>query len=161
MPSVGKPVAGVACTPSRDHASRIACRELAVASIQRDIEVAAPLQAVWDALRDVGRIHERLVPGFVTDCRMEGRVRVVTFGSGQVIREPMLDVDPARHRVAWAAVGGSFEHYNASVQAFDLGGGSTKLRWIADLLPDEAAPAATGMIEEGLRVMKRTLEAAG
>ena len=129
-----------------------------MASIQRDIEVGAALPAVWDALRDVGRIHERLVPGFVTDCRMEGRVRVVTFGNGSVVREPILDVDPSRHRVAWAAVGGSFEHYNASVQAFEVGDGRTRLRWIADLLPDEAAPKVAGMIEEGLRVMKRTLE---
>jgi len=129
-----------------------------MASIQRDVEVEVALPRVWDALRDVGRIHERLVPGFVTDCRMEGRVRVVTFGSGSVVREPILDVDEARHRVAWAAVGGTFEHYNASVQAFDLGDGITRLRWIADLLPDEAAGTVAGMIEEGLRVMKRTLE---
>ena len=86
-------------------------------------------------------------------------MRVVTFGNGSVVREPILDIDEATHRVAWAAVGGSFVHYNASVQAFDLGGGRTRLRWIADLLPDEAAPAVAGMIEEGLRVMKRTLEA--
>lgn len=129
-----------------------------MASIQRDVEVEVALPRVWDALRDVGRIHERLVPGFVTDCRMEGRVRVVTFGNGSVVREPILDVDEARHRVAWAAVGGTFEHYNASVQAFDLGDGITRLRWIADLLPDEAAGTVAGMIEEGLRVMKRTLE---
>ena len=129
-----------------------------MASIQRDVDVEVALPRVWDALRDVGRIHERLVPGFVTDCRMEGRVRVVTFGNGSVVREPILDVDEARHRVAWAAVGGTFEHYNASVQAFDLGDGITRLRWIADLLPDEAAGTVAGMIEEGLRVMKRTLE---
>jgi len=131
-----------------------------MASIQRDVEVRVALPEVWDALADVGRIHQRLVPGFVTDCRMEGRVRVVTFGNGTVLREPILDVDAARHRVAWAAVGGQFEHYNASVQAFDRGDGVTRLRWIADLLPDEAADTVAGMIEEGLRVMKRTLEAA-
>jgi len=131
-----------------------------MASIQRDIEVAVPLADVWDALRDVGRIHVRLVPGFVTGCRMEGRVRVVTFGNGTVLREPILDIDEARHRVAWAAVGGAFEHYNASVQAFDGGDGRTRLRWIADLLPDAAAEPVAEMIEEGLRVMKRTLEGA-
>jgi len=129
-----------------------------VASIERDVEVKVPLPEVWDALRDVGRIHERLVPGFVADCHMEGRIRVVTFGNGTVVREPILDVDEARHRVAWAAVGGAFEHYNASVQAFELGDGRTRIRWIADLLPDEAAGTVAGMIEEGLRVMKRTLE---
>ena len=132
-----------------------------MASIQREIDVDIALREAWDALRDVGNIHRRLVPGFVADCRMEGRVRVVTFGNGTVVREPILVVDEERHRVAWAAVGRSFEHYNASVQAFDLGEGRTRLRWIADLLPDSAAPTVEGMIEEGLGVMKRTLEAAG
>lgn len=131
-----------------------------MASIQRDIDVDVPLRDAWDALRDVGNIHTRLVPGFVTDCRMEGRVRVVTFGNGTVVREPILDIDQTRHRVAWAAVGGTFEHYNASVQAFELDGDRVRLRWIADLLPDESAPTVAGMIEEGLRVMKRTLEGA-
>ena len=133
-------------------------RSDALASIQRDIEVDVPLRDAWDALRDVGNIHRRLVPGFVADCRMEGRVRVVTFGNGSVLREPILDVDDARHRVAWAGVGGTFEHYSASVQAFELDGDRVRLRWIADLLPDESAPTVAGMIEEGLRVMKRTLE---
>ncbi|MDR0183956.1 SRPBCC family protein [Lysobacter arvi] len=132
-----------------------------MASIQRDIDVDVPLRDAWDALRDVGRIHQRLVPGFVADCRMEGRVRVVTFGNGSVLREPILDIDDARHRVAWAAVGGPFEHYNASVQAFDLGGDRTRIRWIADLLPDEAASTVDGRIAEGLSVMKRTLEGTG
>ncbi|BDU18261.1 SRPBCC family protein [Lysobacter auxotrophicus] len=132
-----------------------------MASIQREIDVDIALRDAWDALRDVGSIHQRLVPGFVADCRMEGRVRVVTFGNGMVVREPILVIDEDRHRVAWAAVGGSFEHYNASVQAFDLGEGRTRLRWIADLLPDSAAPEVEGMIAEGLGVMKRTLEAAG
>ena len=135
-------------------------RSDALASIQRDIEVDVPLRDAWDALRDVGNIHRRLVPGFVSDCRMEGRVRVVPFGNGSVLREPILDVDDARHRVAWAGVGGTFEHYNASVQAFELDGDRVRLRWIADLLPDESAATVAGMIEEGLRVMKRTLEGA-
>ncbi|MET3931834.1 carbon monoxide dehydrogenase subunit G [Lysobacter sp. OAE881] len=132
-----------------------------MASIQREIDVDVQLRDAWDALRDVGNIHTRLVPGFVTDCRMEGRVRVVTFGNGTVVREPILDIDQTRHRVAWAAVGGTFEHYNASVQAFDLDGARTRIRWIADLLPDEAASTVDGMIAEGLSVMKRTLEGAG
>ncbi|HEY0503805.1 MAG TPA: hypothetical protein VGD42_09955 [Lysobacter sp.] len=77
------------------------------------------------------------------------------------MREPILDIDQTRHRVAWAVVGGTFEHYNASVQAFDLDGARTRIRWIADLLPDEAASTVDGMIAVGLSVMKRTLEGAG
>ena len=129
-------------------------RSDALASIQRDIEVDVPLRDAWDALRDVGNIHRRLVPGFVADCRMEGRVRVVTFGNGSVLREPILDVDDARHRVAWAGVGGTFEHYNASVQAFELDGDRVRLRGLP------GAPVAIVDLA-GRRVCEGRLDAEG
>lgn len=128
-----------------------------MASIQQEIRVQAPVEFVWQALRDVGRIHERLVPGFVSDCRLEGDTRLVTFGNGLQVREPILDVDPVRRRVAWAAVGEPFRHYNASVQAYGESGG-TRLVWIADLLPNELEAQVAGMINEALHTMKRTLE---
>jgi carbon monoxide dehydrogenase subunit G len=129
-----------------------------MASIHREIQVAAAPERVWDALRDVGRIHQRLVRGFVTDCRLEGDARVVTFGNGMTVRERIVDVDDARRRVAWSAVGEPFSHHNASVQALAEGDGHTRLVWIADLLPDELAPQIAGMIDQGMAAMKRTLE---
>ena len=130
-----------------------------MASIRREIEVAANAGTIWDVVRDVGEIHRRLVPGFVADCRLEGEARVVTFGNGLVVREAIVDLDDAARRLAWSATGGQLTHYNASLQVFDEGGGRSRLVWIADLLPHEAAGAIGGMIDEGLRVMKKTLEA--
>lgn len=40
---------------------------MATIRVERSIE--APPEQVWDALRDWGAIHERLVPGFVVDAR--------------------------------------------------------------------------------------------
>ena len=37
-------------------------------------------------------------------------------------------------------------------------GGKSEVVWIADLLPNEMAPAITGMIEQGLAAMRGTLE---
>ncbi|HEY0503470.1 MAG TPA: SRPBCC family protein [Lysobacter sp.] len=131
-----------------------------MASVHRQIEVEVPLEQAWDALRDVGRIHERLVPGFVVDCHLHGRVRTVTFADGTVVREPILDIDDERHRVAWAALGEGFDHYSASLQADDAGTGRTRLAWVADLLPDEMEPRVDGMVEQALATMKATLERA-
>lgn len=129
-----------------------------MASIRREIQVAVAPERAWDALRDVGRIHERLVRGFVTDCRLEGDARVVTFGNGMTVRERIIDVDDTQRRVAWSADGELFSHYNASVQAFAEGDGHTRLVWIADLLPNELEPQVAGMIDQGMAAMKRTLE---
>ena len=129
-----------------------------MASIRREIHVAATPGHVWDALRDVGRIHERLVRGFVTDCHLDGDTRVVTFGNGMTVRERIVDVDDAQRRVVWSVVGAPFTHHNASVQAFADGADGTRLVWIADLLPDELEMQVAGMINQGMAAMKRTLE---
>jgi carbon monoxide dehydrogenase subunit G len=131
-----------------------------MASIHQEVRIAAPAAQVWSALRDVGALHTRLVTGFVTDCRMDGDARIVTFANGIVARELIVDVSEVHRRVAWAAVGGPLTHHNASAQVFDDGAGGCRVVWIADLLPHEMAPAIAGMIEQGLAAMKKTLEAA-
>jgi carbon monoxide dehydrogenase subunit G len=130
-----------------------------MASIQREIEINAPAAKAWDALRDVGALHTRLAPGFVTDTRLEPGARVVTFGNGMVVRELIIDVSEERRRVAWSTQTAQLTHYSASAQVFEAGDGKTRFVWIADLLPHEAAPMVTGMIEQGLATIKRTLEA--
>jgi carbon monoxide dehydrogenase subunit G len=129
-----------------------------MASIHREIRLAASAADVWDAVRDVGSIHKRLCPGFVTDCRMEGdAARIVTFGNGMTVKEPIVDLDDRARRLCWSAVGGQLSHYNASMQIFDEGAGCRAV-WIADLLPNEMAGPVAGMIDAGLAAMKKTLE---
>ena len=57
-----------------------------MASIHKEIVVNSSPEQVWDAMRDVGALHTRLVPGFVVDCRVENGTRFVTFANGM---EPM------------------------------------------------------------------------
>lgn len=129
-----------------------------MASIHREIVIEAPPEAVWDALRDVGAIHRRLAPGFVTDVRLEGGARVVTFGNGMTARELIVDVDDQARRLVWSVVGGQMTHHNASAQVFGDEQGSSRFVWIADLLPHELESSIAQMIDQGLAVIKRTLE---
>ena len=130
-----------------------------MASIHEEIQVQRPPDLVWDAIRDVGAIHRRLVPGFVVDCRLEGDSRYVTFANGMTIREIIVDVDDQTRRHSWSARGAPFTHHNASIQVFAEGADSCRLVWIADILPHEIAGAVAEMIRQGLNTMKATLEA--
>jgi carbon monoxide dehydrogenase subunit G len=129
-----------------------------VASIYREIRIDADHETVWDALRDVGALHQRLAPGFVTDVHLEEGARVVTFGNGLVARELIIDIDDRARRLVWSVVGGKMTHHNASAQVFPEGEGRSRFVWIADLLPHEVAPAIAAMMDQGLAVIKRTLE---
>ena len=128
-----------------------------MASIRREAFIDARPETAWTALRDVGALHTRLVPGFVVDTRLEDGARVVTFGNGMVARELIVDVDDEQRRVAWSVVGGRMTHHNASAQVIPEGAGC-RFVWIADLLPHELAPMITTMIEQGMAVIKKTLE---
>ena len=129
-----------------------------MASIRKEVVVDSSPENVWAAVRDVGAIHVRLVPGFVVDCRMEGDSRIVTFANGLVARELIVDVDDKARRLVWAVVGGRLTHHNASVQVFAEGANQSRIVWIADLMPNEMAGAIEGMVQQGIIVMKKTLE---
>ena len=129
-----------------------------MASIRREVLVEAPVEVVWDAVRDVGAPHTRLAPGFLSDCRLDGDARVVTFANGLVARERIVDVDDEARRLAWAVVDSPrLSHHNASMQVFGDGPGRSRVVWVADLLPNEIAPVIASMIEQGLAAMQKTL----
>src|SRR5262245_66172739 len=119
-----------------------------MASILKEIPLEVSAEHAWSALRDIGALHHRLVPGFVVDTKLEADARVVTFGNGMVVRELIVDLDDEARRLAWSARGGRLSHHNASVQVFEDGPGRSRLVWIADLLPDELAPDVRAMIEQ-------------
>src|SRR2546426_9809619 len=88
-----------------------------MACIRKEILLDASAENVWAAVRDVGALHERLVPGFVVDTRLEGDARIVPFGNGMVVRELIADLDDEARRLARSARGGPLTHHNASVPA--------------------------------------------
>ncbi len=130
-----------------------------MASIRKEILINARPEQVWDALRDVGALHTRLAPGFVTDVRLEEGARIVTFGNGMVARELIVDVNDQARRLSWAVVGGQVEHHNGVAQVFEEAGQS-RFVWTADVLPHQLAGPMGDMMEQGLEVIRTTLETA-
>ena len=110
-----------------------------MASIHNDIPLNAPARDVWDAVRDFGALHRRLVPGFVTACTLDGDARIVTFANGSVAREVLVDCNDARQRLVYAIANERLKHYSASVQVIADGDGKSRLLWTIDMLPNELA----------------------
>jgi carbon monoxide dehydrogenase subunit G len=125
-----------------------------MASIQREILIDAHPDNVWAAVRDFGAVHQRLVPGFVIDARLEGEARIVTFHNGTVARELLVDCDDARRRLVYAIVNERVSHYNASVQVFADGQTRARLSWVVDVLPNEIAPYIAGQMDLAVLAMQ-------
>jgi hypothetical protein len=125
-------------------------------SIHKDIPLNAPADAIWDAVRDFGAVHQRLNPGFVTDCRLDGNRRIVTFHNGNVVPEEFVDCDDARRRLDYAIIGREgIKHYNGSVQVLGDGEDRSRIVWIIDVLPNEIAPYISDQMDLAAAAMQK------
>jgi Fe-S cluster assembly scaffold protein SufB len=115
---------------------------------------------VWAAVRDVGAVHRRLLPGYVVEVRLDADTRILTFPSGAVVRELIVDVDDESRRLAYSVVEGRMPllHHHASFQVFAESDSRSRLVWITDLLPNEFSAEVRMRVERGAAVMKQTLE---
>jgi hypothetical protein len=133
-----------------------------MASVRKEILIDAPPWDVWEALRDYGAVHERLVPGFVIGTQLDGDARIVTFFNGATARELLVDLDDEARRLVWSVVENPvYTHHNASVQAFPDGDEGTRLVWIADFLPNHVAGRAAELMDLAAAAMKKALDRQG
>lgn len=128
-----------------------------MASIHKDILIDAHPDDVWDALRDFGAVHTRLAPGFVTDTKLDGDARIVTFANGSVARETLVDCDDKRRRLVYAIASERLKQHSASAQVFAESDGRTRFVWITDVLPNEIAPYISAQMDQGVLAMQKAL----
>jgi uncharacterized protein YndB with AHSA1/START domain len=128
------------------------------ASVRKEIVIEAPPEFVWSALRDFGALHTRLVRGFVTDTKLDGEARIVTFANGSVARELLVDIDDEAMRLVYAIDSERLIAHSASAQIFSEPDGKTRFVWMADFLPNEIEPYISGQMTLGIEAAKRTLE---
>jgi Polyketide cyclase / dehydrase and lipid transport len=132
-----------------------------MASIIKEIALDVGADDVWEALRDFGAVHERLVPGFVIDARVDGPdMRETTFFNGVVVRERLVAIDDDARRIAYSVVDGPLgaSHHNAAAQVFVDGEGRSRFQWITDVLPDHLSGPIGELMDRGIGVIKEILE---
>jgi hypothetical protein len=130
-----------------------------MATIRSELKTRASPHDVWSAIRDIGALHTRLVPGFVTNTKLEPGARIVTFVNGTMLREPIVTLDDEARRLVWAHEGGRAQHYNGALQVSELADGLTSVVWTADFLPDDIGGYMSQAIEAGMAAMQRSLDA--
>jgi hypothetical protein len=132
-----------------------------MASIRKTIPLGSPARDVWAAVADVRAVHERLARGFVVDTQLDGDSRIVTFANGLVVRELLVDIDDDARRIAYAVVESplGIRHHHSSMEVVADGEQRSRLVWVADIAPDDAAATVAEFMQLGALAMQRTLEA--
>lgn len=75
-------------------------------SICEDILIHRTPEYFWDAIRDIGAVHRRLVSNHVVDTTMDGDIRILTFAIGGMVRELIVAVDEEARKMAYAVIDG-------------------------------------------------------
>ena len=132
-----------------------------MASIHKDIPIGAPAHEVWDAVRDFGALHTRLVPGFVLDTKLDGDIRIVTFANGTTAREQLVDCDDERRRLVYAIASERLKQHSASVQVIADGELRSRMLWTVDVLPHDIAPYIGSQMDQGAAAVQRAFAKVG
>jgi carbon monoxide dehydrogenase subunit G len=128
-----------------------------MASIHREAILEISAERAWAALRDFGNAAHAFA-GVLASASVDGDVRTVTFTSGLVAREQLVDIDDDRQRIAYTVLGGSFTHHNASMQIIAENAHRCRFVWVSDFLPNEVTTRVLPLVEAGCEVLKRNLE---
>jgi hypothetical protein len=126
-----------------------------MASIYKDISLDANADDVWAAVRDYGAVHQRVAPGFVTDCRLDGDARIVTFANGNIAQELLVTMDDARKRLVYAVISERVKQHSASIQIVADGDKRSRMTWITDVLPNEIGPYIDSQMDLGAAAMQK------
>jgi hypothetical protein len=75
-----------------------------------------------------------------------------------VVVEPIVSVNEELRRLVWTVQDGppGLRHYNGAVQVYGREIGGSRVVWMADILPDEAAAPIGAMMREGAVAMNTT-----
>ncbi|WP_310633649.1 SRPBCC family protein [Paraburkholderia sp.] len=125
-------------------------------SLYRDIPLETAAERAWAMLRD-SRQLARVFAGVLTDARVDGDVRTVTFANGAVVQERIVTIDEARMRVAYAVIGPNFEQHAASMQIVPDADGRCRFVWICDFLPEERRAVVEPLMDAGCAAAARNL----
>jgi carbon monoxide dehydrogenase subunit G len=131
-----------------------------MASITKEIVISVPAEIAWEMIRDFGGV-QRIVPGFLLDCRLDGDARIVTFANGRVARELLVDIDDTSRRLVYAEPTAPFITRNASLQVFAEGEDRCRVIWIIDVLPSTFADLMRESMDKALAIMRQTMESFG
>ena len=96
----------------------------------------------------------------LTDCKLEGDARIVTFANGTVAREVLVDCDDERRRLVYAIKSERLTQHSASAQVIADGETRCRFVWITDVLPQEIAPYISAQMDAGVAAMQKALSRA-
>jgi len=119
-----------------------------MATITKTYAVQNDVESVWAQLANPSQIHRLF--SFLASAESEDGARVCRTVDGAEIHERVFSIDHQTRRIAYTVTQSpfGFEAHAASWQATSRDEDATTVTLIIDVLPDDAARALEGMLEQ-------------
>jgi uncharacterized protein YndB with AHSA1/START domain len=132
---------------------------MTLGSVRHEVRIARAVDDVWALAGDATRLHEWF-PGVVS-CTVEGSSRVIVLGSGMTLPEEILVDDRLQHRFQYRITAPMFTFHRGTIDAIDLGDGTTLVVYATEADPRTMALTIAGGTAGALDELTRRLEREG
>jgi uncharacterized protein YndB with AHSA1/START domain len=112
---------------------------------------------VWALVGDPVRLHEWF-PG-ITGCSVEGTTRLITLGTGMVLPEEIVTVDPVQRRFQYRITAPLFRDHRGTIDVIELDDASCIVVYATDADPRTMALTIGGGAAGALDELARQMEA--
>lgn len=128
-----------------------------MATIYKEAVLNVGIDGPWARIADVGRAHELI--SILESTAVDGEYRRIAIKGGGTLRERIVTIDEAHHRVAYTIEDSpfGFEFHGASMQLIEEGPGSCRVLWITDFKPDGLASVITPIFDGAFEDLKAAL----
>jgi hypothetical protein len=131
-------------------------RTMTLGSIRYEIRIRQPAEKVWALAGDAARLHEWF-PG-ITDCQVDGNMRVITLGSGMQMPEEILVHDNVQRRFQYRITAPIFTYHRGGIDVIDLGDETCLVVYSTDADPRTMALTIGGGTAGALDELRRQME---
>jgi polyketide cyclase/dehydrase/lipid transport protein len=131
---------------------------MTLGSIRHQIHILRPAADVWELAGDPARLHEWF-PG-ITSCHVNGKIRVITLGSGLTMPEEILVNDAIQRRFQYRITAPLFNHHRGTIDVIDLDDDTCLVVYSTDADPRTMALTIAGATAGALDELKRQMEPA-
>jgi hypothetical protein len=128
-----------------------------MASIRREVLIDRPAAEVWQIVGRPELLH-LWFPGIV-DCKVDGKVRVITTGSGLPMPEEIVTIDSLQRRFQYRVTAPLFRHHLGTIDVIELADDTCLVVYSTDADPDVMALVIGGASGDALEELRRQCEA--
>jgi mxaD protein len=128
-----------------------------MARIEKIIDIDRSPDDVWAVVGDVGAISTWLPA--IGESSFQDGVRACTMEGGGSLREQISNHDDASRSYEYEITESPMplEHHHAWMSVAEVDGGS-RVTWVTEISPDDAAAAMEPVFEEGMQSLKAHLQ---